>query len=77
MAFTTKDSDNDMHGAINVAVPKYSGWWFKYSTDGNLNGKFYQTEQTQNEAINWRSWHPTVTLKSVSMKIKPNGQNGQ
>ncbi|CAG2197369.1 unnamed protein product [Mytilus edulis] len=71
MEFTTLDSDNDQHALINVATHKHSGWWFNWSTYGNLNGKFYATKQSQNDAIDWRSWHAD-SLKSVSMKIKPN-----
>ncbi|CAC5417477.1 Fibrinogen-like protein 1,Fibrinogen-like protein A,Tenascin,Angiopoietin-1,Fibrinogen C domain-containing protein 1-A,Techylectin-like protein,Microfibril-associated glycoprotein 4,Tenascin-R,Ficolin-1,Fibroleukin [Mytilus coruscus] len=72
MEFTTFDRDNDKH-SINAAVSKHSGWWFKISTDGNLNGKFYTNELSQNDAIYWQSWHATeVSLKSLSMKIKPN-----
>ncbi|VDI57214.1 Hypothetical predicted protein [Mytilus galloprovincialis] len=74
MEFTTLDSDNDEHTATNAAVFTNSGWWLNWSTDANLNGKFYATEQSQQtDAIYWQSWHASkVSLKSVSMKIKPN-----
>ncbi|VDI17938.1 Hypothetical predicted protein [Mytilus galloprovincialis] len=73
MAFSTFDSDNDQHDYIHIATYLHSGWWLKWSTDANLNGKFYATEQSQSNAIYWQSWRATeIPLKSVSMKIKPN-----
>lgn len=72
MKFTTSDRDNDAHWFINCAQAKYSGWWFNWSTDANLNGIYYFNGQTASDGVLWNSWHSSeYSLKGVSMKIKP------
>ncbi|VDI23621.1 Hypothetical predicted protein [Mytilus galloprovincialis] len=72
MEFSTSDRDNDKHQYVNVAQHRWSGWWYKWDTDANLNGIYYTEGQTANEGIYWDFWQNSkYSLKSVSMKIKP------
>ncbi|VDI01116.1 Hypothetical predicted protein [Mytilus galloprovincialis] len=72
MAFSTFDRENDESPFYNAAEEKRSGWWFKWSTDANLNGLYYTGGQTANDGIYWNPWQNSeYSLKSVSMKIKP------
>ncbi|XP_071133126.1 fibrinogen-like protein 1 [Mytilus edulis] len=71
MEFSTFDKDNE-EAHYNAAEIKQSGWWFKWSTDANLNGLYYTGGQTASDGIYWNSWQLSFySLKSVSMKIKP------
>lgn len=70
MPFSTSDRENDESPFFDAAEIKQSGWWFKWSTDANLNGLYYTGGQTASDGIYWNSWQTEYSLKSVSMKIK-------
>ncbi|CAG2199085.1 unnamed protein product [Mytilus edulis] len=55
MEFSTFDKDNE-EAHYNAAEIKQSGWWFKWSTDANLNGLYYTGGQTASDGIYWNSW---------------------
>ena len=73
MQFTTSDKDNDLHPHINCASElRHPSWWFNWDTDCNLNGKYHASDGFWNDGMYWNSWYSSKnSLKSVSMKIKP------
>ncbi|XP_037687151.1 fibrinogen-like protein 1 [Choloepus didactylus] len=74
MKFSTRDRDNDNYSG-NCAEEEKSGWWFNRCHASNLNGLYYRgpyTAETDNGVVwyTWRGWW--YSLKSVTMKIRPN-----
>ena len=70
MAFTTKDSDNDLNVNENCAQLTKAVWWFKNCLQGLLTGQYSDT--TEGEGIVWSSWKGFgYSLKSCKMKIRP------
>ncbi|XP_028411181.1 microfibril-associated glycoprotein 4-like [Dendronephthya gigantea] len=72
MAFSTKDSDNDI-GRANCAVSFKGAWWYRACHDSNLNGLYhYGDHKSDGDGVNWRHWKDHYySLKSTSMKIRP------
>ncbi|XP_028411122.1 ficolin-2-like [Dendronephthya gigantea] len=72
MAFTTKDSDNDIAG-YNCAVRFKGAWWYWHCHHSNLNGLYHYGNHTSwAVGINWYHWKGyDYSLKSTSMKIRP------
>jgi len=46
MAFSTRDSDNDLRFYDNCAQLFKSGWWFNACFQANLNGAYYKYSDT-------------------------------
>lgn len=64
MAFTSKDSDNDMNVDNNCAVQAWGGWWFKNCFQAFCNGRFSN--------LVWAPWKGfNYALKKCEMKIRP------
>ena len=72
MAFSTKDSDNDVIIG-NCAVLFKGAWWYKTCHASNLNGLYHYGNHTSYaDGIIWKSWKGfRYSLKSTSMKIRP------
>ncbi|XP_071177498.1 fibroleukin-like [Mytilus edulis] len=69
--FTTWDRDNDGSPYVNCGEKEHSGWWFKFCTMGNLNGKYYNDGVIEGDGIYWEAWKLSrYSLRNVSMKIK-------
>ncbi|XP_028411109.1 ryncolin-1-like [Dendronephthya gigantea] len=73
MAFTTKDSDNDIDSKGNCAVKFKGAWWYWGCHDSNLNGLYHYGAHTSfADGVNWKHWKGyDYSLKSTSMKIRP------
>ena len=77
MPFSTKDADhgntNDRYGCAD----QYHGaWWYNACQHSNLNGKYYQEQETvpKHQGIQWRTWKGNYySLYSVNMKMRPAG----
>ncbi|XP_028403352.1 microfibril-associated glycoprotein 4-like [Dendronephthya gigantea] len=71
MAFTTKDSDNDLFNE-NCAVKFKGAWWYNKCHHSNLNGDYHQSALVQyGNGIIWYEWKGYYfSLKHVSMKIR-------
>lgn len=64
MAFTSKDSDNDMNVDNNCAVQAWGGWWFKNCFQAFCTGRFSN--------LVWAPWKGfNYALKKCEMKIRP------
>ena len=72
MAFTTKDSDNDVY-EFNCAVKFKGAWWYCAYHYSNLNGLYhYGHHASYADGVNWLDWKGyKYSLKSTSMKIRP------
>ncbi len=77
MAFSTEDSDNDLH-MRNCAVDNKGGWWFNSCYTTNLNGVYHtgwysNGAQTYADGIIWFTLKESefYSLKYVELKIKP------
>ncbi|XP_060601698.1 microfibril-associated glycoprotein 4-like [Ruditapes philippinarum] len=71
--FTTKDSNNDQHGAENCAVSYSGAWWYKGCYLVNLNGLYPYTNGLEtNKGITWTSCWSYYSLKRSVMKIRRN-----
>ena len=70
MYFTTKDSDNDLHGVINCAPHNGPGvgWWYNSCINIQTNVKY---KGTYGVYLNHK-WH---TLLFIKMKIRPQNCN--
>ncbi|XP_028412091.1 ryncolin-1-like [Dendronephthya gigantea] len=73
MAFTTKDSDNDIWVAGNCALRFKGAWWYWHCHHSNLNGLYHYGAHTSSaDGVNWYLWKGHhYSLKSTSMKIRP------
>lgn len=74
MAFSTKDSDNDVH-KDNCAVLYKGGWWYEKCHFSNLNGIYHHgVHDSYADGIIWYHWKKYhYSLKSTSMKIRRGG----
>ncbi|XP_028412092.1 ryncolin-4-like [Dendronephthya gigantea] len=72
MAFSTKDSDNDIW-VYNCAMRFKGAWWYRYCHKSNLNGLYhYGAHTSYADGVNWFHWKEHhYSLKSTSMKIRP------
>ncbi|CAL8097536.1 unnamed protein product [Orchesella dallaii] len=75
MAFTTKDSDNDLEKNVNCAQKYHGAWWYKSCHQSNLNGLYTDESNGKHESyangVNWYSWHGYYySLKRTEMKIR-------
>ncbi|XP_028411166.1 ficolin-2-like [Dendronephthya gigantea] len=72
MAFTTKDSDNDIWGD-NCAARFKGAWWYRSCHYSNLNGLYHYGAHTSfADGVNWKHWKGYYySLKSTSMKMRP------
>ncbi|XP_028411123.1 fibrinogen C domain-containing protein 1-A-like [Dendronephthya gigantea] len=72
MAFTTKDSDNEVMG-YNCAGRYKGAWWYRTCHESNLNGFYYYGHHALHaDGVNWKAWKGYYySLKSTSMKIRP------
>ncbi|XP_028411177.1 hemicentin-1-like [Dendronephthya gigantea] len=73
MAFTTKDSDNDIWDGGNCGVLFKGAWWYYDGHESNLNGLYrYGPYNLSADGVNWNHWKGNYySLKSTSMKIRP------
>ncbi|XP_028403384.1 ryncolin-1-like [Dendronephthya gigantea] len=73
MAFSTRDSDNDIDSRRNCAVEYKGAWWYRHCHESNLNGFYYYGAHTSYaDGVNWYHWKAYYySLKSTSMKIRP------
>ncbi|XP_028411110.1 microfibril-associated glycoprotein 4-like [Dendronephthya gigantea] len=74
MAFSTKDSDNDIaKNKVNCAVSFKGAWWYRDCHYSNLNGLYHYGAHTSfADGVNWKHWKGyRYSLKSTSMKIRP------
>ena len=73
MAFTTKDSDNDIW-YDNCAQAFTGAWWYSNCHHANLNGIYYRKSDLPSpfgKGINWKEWRGHYySMKTVTMKIK-------
>ena len=70
MAFSTKDSNNDIDGSRNCAV-RYTGvWWYNNCHDSNLNGQ-YLGYKTNCRGARWSGFRGCLSLKITEMKLRP------
>ncbi|XP_028417557.1 ryncolin-1-like [Dendronephthya gigantea] len=72
MAFSTKDSDNDIWDNGNCAVKFKSAWWFYDGFESNLNGLYHYGKHTSyGDGVVWDHWKGyRYSLKSTSLKIR-------
>ena len=71
MAFTTRDSDNDMNADGNCAANAKGGWWFENCFQDLLTGPYSHTPHG-GRGIVWSTWKGfSYSLKSCEMKIRP------
>ena len=77
MPFSTKDADHDNRIERYGCANKYHGaWWYDACQHSNLNGKYYQEQETvpKNQGIQWRTFKGYYySLHSVNMKMRPAG----
>ncbi|XP_028412100.1 microfibril-associated glycoprotein 4-like [Dendronephthya gigantea] len=73
MAFSTKDSENDVDSKRNCAVTYKAAWWYRHCHQSNLNGLYLYGKHTSHaNGVNWKHWKGyRYSLKSTSMKIRP------
>ena len=69
MFFTTKDQDNDRF-RLNCARLHTGAWWYKHCQFANLNGR-YAGNKHDHKGIHWRQWKDNLSMKRLSMKIRP------
>ncbi|XP_028411120.1 microfibril-associated glycoprotein 4-like [Dendronephthya gigantea] len=70
MAFSTKDSDNDINLERNCAVDCKGAWWYRGCYHANLNGfNYYGAHTLFGDGINWGN--AQYSLTSTSMKMRP------
>ena len=74
MAFTTKDSDNDIT-SFNCAQIYKGGWWYGNCHYSNLNGVYHHgNHKSYGDGVNWYHWKGHYySLKKTEMKIRPSG----
>ena len=73
MKFTTKDNENDLHDYYHCGQYRYSGWWHKFCTYANLNGKYYTNRTDAADTIYWfQLWNNKESLKFTVMMIRAN-----
>ena len=64
MQFSTKDSDNDLHGD-SCATGSQGAWWYKQCYESNLNGRYLTS-------LSWRGFNGDSNfLKKTEMKLRP------
>ncbi len=73
MRFTTKDVDNDPCIYFNCADVCKGGWWYFCCHKTNLNGYYYEGNQTaKSNGIIWYDWKGyQYSLKATEIKIRP------
>ncbi|CAL8117696.1 unnamed protein product [Orchesella dallaii] len=71
MAFSTKDSDNDVY-ANNCAIQFNGAWWYAACHASNLNGLYMEGKhESYANGVNWLAWHGHhYSLKRTEMKIR-------
>ncbi|KAL9967871.1 hypothetical protein ACROYT_G026170 [Oculina patagonica] len=70
MAFTTKDSDNDIDSSRNCAVSYTGAWWYHSCHYSNLNGQ-YLGDKRDWRGILWRHFRSPLSLRFTEMKLRP------
>ena len=77
MAFSTEDSDNDLH-MRNCAADNKGGWWFNSCYTSNLNGVHHtgwysHGKETFSDGIVWFTLKESefYSLKHVEIKVQP------
>ncbi|CAL8117706.1 unnamed protein product [Orchesella dallaii] len=75
MAFSTKDSDNDLDATKNCARAYNGAWWYKACHESNLNGLYMEGEhESYANGVNWYAWRGHhYSLKRTEMKIRSRG----
>ncbi|XP_030568135.1 microfibril-associated glycoprotein 4-like [Drosophila novamexicana] len=68
--FSTFDRDNDNWESVHCASRdnRGGGWWYGACTYSNLNGKYYDHQVFNYDAIYWKG---LTNLKTVKMLIRP------
>ena len=72
MAFSTHDSDNDLHDG-NCAQLRKGGWWYNHCMRSQLNGIYYHdTTPIAGEAVFWYTFTDLNdrSLKFAEMKLQ-------
>ena len=70
MAFSTKDSDNDIYGGSCANVHK-AGWWYTNCLHSNLNGLYLGPTGYSSTGNTWvGGWKDFQSLKSTEMKLR-------
>ena len=70
--FTTRDRDNDNHGAgVNCAQQHTGAWWYNACYWANLNGFYFPTLTINDDGVIWYHFHNTFeSLKLSEMKLR-------
>ena len=73
MRFSTKDADNDPFKQLHCARLCKSGWWYSSCFKSNLNGYYYDRNQTARfDGIIWSGWKGyQQSLQAAEMKFRP------
>ncbi|XP_033628208.1 fibrinogen-like protein 1 [Asterias rubens] len=69
MAFTTKDREYD-DSSRNCAVYRKGAWWYRYCTDCNLNGRYFNEATYNIKRIMWNGFSGNLSLKRTEIKIR-------
>lgn len=72
-AFSTKDQDNDGHGADSCALTYKGAWWYNACHDVDLNGLYHKGTHTKaGEGVMWRGFKgDEESLEWTEIKIRP------
>ena len=72
MAFSTHDSDNDLHGGRHCAQERKGGWWYNACMPSHLNGLYHHDTTPRTwEAVIWTTFTGSHrSLKFAEMKLR-------